>query len=83
MHTSNLITILQVTHTLSVSLNKIGDLKYYEGDLQAARSCYSRSLDVRRNAIKDRSNVSSQVIKHLSCCHMNVPVLGSFSIRLL
>ncbi|KAI3996967.1 hypothetical protein MKX01_021243 [Papaver californicum] len=29
---------MEVNHTLSVSLNKIGDLKYYEGDLQAARS---------------------------------------------
>ncbi|KAI3881460.1 hypothetical protein MKW92_018947 [Papaver armeniacum] len=53
---------MEVTHTLSVSLNKIGDLKYYEGDLQSARSCYSQSLDVRRNAIKDRLNVSSQII---------------------
>ncbi|KAK9165517.1 hypothetical protein Scep_000708 [Stephania cephalantha] len=47
---------LEVMHTLSVSLNKIGDLKYYDGDLRAARSYYSRSLDVRRNALKDQSN---------------------------
>ncbi|KAF8395037.1 hypothetical protein HHK36_018976 [Tetracentron sinense] len=53
---------LEVTHTLSVSLNKIGDLKYYDGDLQAAKSYYSRSLDVRRNAIKDCSNVPSQIL---------------------
>ncbi|CAH1443168.1 unnamed protein product [Lactuca virosa] len=37
---------LEVTHTLSVSLNKIGDLKYYEGDLKAARDHYFRALDV-------------------------------------
>lgn len=43
---------MEITHTLSVSLNKIGDLKYYDGDLQAARSYYSRSLDVRRAAMK-------------------------------
>ncbi|KAJ4982237.1 hypothetical protein NE237_033074 [Protea cynaroides] len=53
---------LEVTHTLSVSLNKIGDLKYYDGDLQGARSYYSRSLDVRRTAIKDCSDVPSQTL---------------------
>ncbi|XP_010276468.1 PREDICTED: uncharacterized protein LOC104611195 [Nelumbo nucifera] len=53
---------LEVTHALSVSLNKIGDLKYYDGNIQAARSYYNRSLDVRRNAIKDRSDVPSQVL---------------------
>ncbi|CAA6665353.1 unnamed protein product [Spirodela intermedia] len=37
---------LEVVHTLSVSLNKIGDLKYYDADLQAARASYSQSLDL-------------------------------------
>ncbi|XP_015876147.1 protein NCA1 [Ziziphus jujuba] len=49
---------LEITHTLSVSLNKIGDLKYYDGDLEAARSFYFRSLNVRRDAIKHDSNAS-------------------------
>ncbi|KAL5735260.1 hypothetical protein ACOSP7_033121 [Xanthoceras sorbifolium] len=53
---------LEITHTLSVSLNKIGDLKYYDGELEAARSYYFRSLNVRRDAIKHRSNVPSQVL---------------------
>ncbi|XP_059646395.1 protein NCA1 [Cornus florida] len=53
---------LEITHTLSVSLNKIGDLKYYDGDLQAARSYYFRSLDVRRDAIKQHPNASSQIL---------------------
>ncbi|WOL04596.1 hypothetical protein Cni_G13318 [Canna indica] len=53
---------LELVHTLSVSLNKIGDLKYYDGDLQSARSYYAQSLDVRRNAVKENSNLSSQVI---------------------
>lgn len=53
---------LEITHTLSVSLNKIGDLKYYEGDLQAARSCYFQSLNVRRDAVKHQPNVSSQTL---------------------
>lgn len=52
---------LQVVHTLSVSLNKIGDLKYYDGDLAAAKSYYSRSLAVRRDTAKDHSDVPSQV----------------------
>ncbi|KAL3534155.1 hypothetical protein ACH5RR_002616 [Cinchona calisaya] len=53
---------LEVTHTLSVSLNKIGDLKYYDGDLQAARSYYFQALEVRRNAIKHHSSVPSQIL---------------------
>ncbi|KAK4372710.1 hypothetical protein RND71_008094 [Anisodus tanguticus] len=52
---------LEITHTLSVSLNKIGDLKYYDGDLEAARSHYFKALDVRRNAIKQHS-APSQII---------------------
>ncbi|KAL0359418.1 UNVERIFIED_CONTAM: protein NCA1 [Sesamum angustifolium] len=53
---------LEITHTLSVSLNKIGDLKYYEGDLQATRSYYFQALDVRRNAMSNHSTAPSQVI---------------------
>lgn len=52
---------LQVAHTLSVSLNKIGDLKYYDGDLAAAKSYYAQSLDCRRDTAKDHSDVPSQV----------------------
>uniref|UniRef100_A0A7N0RFK4 RING-type domain-containing protein n=1 Tax=Kalanchoe fedtschenkoi TaxID=63787 RepID=A0A7N0RFK4_KALFE len=52
----------EIVHTLSVSLNKIGDLKYYSGDLQSARSYYLRSLNVRRKAAKLHPNVSSQVL---------------------
>ncbi|KAK3422776.1 hypothetical protein EUGRSUZ_G03178 [Eucalyptus grandis] len=50
---------MEITHTLSVSLNKIGDLKYYDGDLQAARSYYDRSLNVRQDAAKDSPDVPS------------------------
>lgn len=53
---------MEITHTLSVSLNKIGDLKYYDGDMQAARSYYDRSLNVRREAIKNNSDVTSQIL---------------------
>ncbi|KAA8516982.1 hypothetical protein F0562_017200 [Nyssa sinensis] len=53
---------LEITHTLSVSLNKIGDLRYYDGDLQAARSYYFQSLNVRRDAIKNHPNASSQIL---------------------
>ncbi|KAH0469127.1 hypothetical protein IEQ34_002359 [Dendrobium chrysotoxum] len=51
---------LELVHTLSVSLNKIGDLRYYDGDLESARTYYIRALDVRRDAIMERSNVSCQ-----------------------
>ncbi|KAJ6388035.1 hypothetical protein OIU77_026576 [Salix suchowensis] len=53
---------LEITHTLSVSLNKIGDLKYYDGDLEAARSYYMRSLNVRRDAIERHLSVPSQTL---------------------
>ncbi|XLU76291.1 protein NCA1 [Arachis stenosperma] len=52
----------EITHTLSVSLNKIGDLKYYDGNLQAARSYYLQSLNVRRDVIKHNSTVPTQVL---------------------
>lgn len=53
---------LEITHTLSVSLNKIGDLKYYDGDLEAARSYYYRSLNVRRDAMKCHPDSPSQIL---------------------
>ncbi|CAH8382761.1 unnamed protein product [Eruca vesicaria subsp. sativa] len=53
---------LEITHTLSVSLNKIGDLKYYGEDLQAARSYYYRALNVRRDAVKHHPNAPSQIL---------------------
>ncbi|KAL5995033.1 Protein nca1, partial [Asimina triloba] len=52
----------EVVHTLSVSLNKIGDLKYYNGDLESAKSFYSQSLDVRRNAAKEHLDLPSLVV---------------------
>lgn len=52
---------LQIIHTLSVSLNKVGDLKYYDEDLQGARSYYFQSLNVRRDAIKNHPSSPSQV----------------------
>lgn len=55
-------TDLELVHTLSVSLNKVGDLKYYDGDLESSRTYYIRALDVRRDAIRGKSNVSSQIV---------------------
>ncbi|GAB2223123.1 hypothetical protein Droror1_Dr00017260 [Drosera rotundifolia] len=52
---------MEITHTLSVSLNKIGDLKYYAGDLQASRVYYLRSLNVSRDAVKKHPDVPSLV----------------------
>ncbi|XAR68604.1 hypothetical protein NMG60_11003789 [Bertholletia excelsa] len=53
---------LEIIHTLSVSLNKIGDLKYYDEDLQAARSYYFQSLNVRRDAIKNHPSSPSRIL---------------------
>ncbi|PSS13797.1 E3 ubiquitin-protein like [Actinidia chinensis var. chinensis] len=53
---------LEIIHTLSVSLNKVGDLKYYGGDLQGARSYYFQSLNVRRDAIKNIPSSPSQIL---------------------
>lgn len=47
-------------HALSVSLNKLGDLKYYAQDLATARTFYSRALELRQQAT-DLTELSSQV----------------------
>ncbi|KAG5555521.1 hypothetical protein RHGRI_006238 [Rhododendron griersonianum] len=57
-----LLELLQIIHTLSVSLNKVGDLKYYDEDLQGARSYYFQSLNVRRDAIKSHPSSPSQIL---------------------
>ncbi|KAG6554438.1 hypothetical protein Mapa_004355 [Marchantia paleacea] len=51
----------EVVHALSVSLNKLGDLKYYAEDLTAARDYYARALKLRQNAT-DFSKLSSKVL---------------------
>jgi hypothetical protein len=51
---------VQVVHALSVSLNKLGDLKYYAQDLEAARAFYARALNVRLEATSDFTTLSSQ-----------------------
>ncbi|KAL2937395.1 Protein NCA1 [Bienertia sinuspersici] len=56
---------MEIIHTLSVSLNKIGDIKYYDGDLQASRTYYFRSLDVRRNALKNHCDSASLEVMKL------------------
>lgn len=53
---------MQVVHALSVSLNKLGDLKYYAQDLTAARSFYSRALEHRQQST-DLTILSSQVTR--------------------
>ncbi|KAI8530051.1 hypothetical protein RHMOL_Rhmol11G0024600 [Rhododendron molle] len=57
--------LLQIIHMLSVSLNKVGDLKYYYEDLQGAKSYYFQSLNVRRDAIKNHPSSPSQVCRWL------------------
>ncbi|KAG6488528.1 hypothetical protein ZIOFF_049771 [Zingiber officinale] len=55
-------TDIELVQTLSISLNKVGDLKYYDGDLQSARNYYTKALNCRRNAVKENSSLSSQVV---------------------
>nr|GMD28147.1 protein NCA1 [Ipomoea batatas] len=57
---SQLGAVLDNTYSF-VSLNKIGDLKYYDEDLQAASSYYFQALDIRRNAIKQYSQPSQTI----------------------
>ena len=42
----------QVIHALAVSLNKLGDLRFYADDLPAARDYYEQALAVRRDAVQ-------------------------------
>jgi hypothetical protein len=51
-----------VVHALSVSLNKLGDLKYYAQDLEGARAFYAQALDVRVEATQDFKTLSPQVL---------------------
>lgn len=52
----------EVVHALSVSLNKLGDLKYYAQDLESARAFYARALNVRLEATSDFTTLSPQII---------------------
>jgi len=52
----------EVVHALSVSLNKLGDLKYYAQDLEGARAFYAQALDVRVEATQDFKTLSPQVL---------------------
>ncbi|KAI8561592.1 hypothetical protein RHMOL_Rhmol04G0352200 [Rhododendron molle] len=53
---------LEIMHMLSVSLNKVGDLKYYDENLQGARTYYFQWLNGRRDAIKNHPSSPSQIL---------------------
>ena len=42
---------LQITHPLSVSLNKLGDMEYSLGNVKAAEAWYQKGLAVRQQAL--------------------------------
>jgi len=48
---SDLILSLKVEKALTVTQNKLGDLWYRVGNLEAARSLYARALAVRRGIL--------------------------------
>ncbi|KAG5517460.1 hypothetical protein RHGRI_038014 [Rhododendron griersonianum] len=73
---------LEIIHTLYVSLNKVRDLKYYDEDLQGARSYYFQSLNVRRDAIKNHPSSPSQVSSNsLDSYNMTLVYLDFSSLR--
>ncbi len=41
----------EVTHALSVSLNKLGDLAYLSGDVARAHDCYCQAVQLRRATV--------------------------------
>lgn len=42
---------LQITHPLSVTYNKLGDLEYGLGNVEAAEGWYQQGLSVRQGAL--------------------------------
>lgn len=45
---------VQITHPLSVSYNKLGDLEYGLGNVEAAEGWYQKGLAVRQQALGSR-----------------------------
>ena len=54
---------MQVKHALSVSLNKLGDLQHWSGQIASALGCYTAALALRRELVEvlgtDASNTGS------------------------
>lgn len=42
---------MQITHPLSVSMNKLGDMEYSLGNVEAAEEWYQKGLAVRQQAL--------------------------------
>ena len=72
--------LLQITHPLSVSYNKLGDLEYGLGKVEAAEGWYQKGLAVRQQALSSQQtaqpsqqlDVAVSMIKvadaHQVCC---------------
>ena len=55
---------MQVKHALSVSLNKLGDLHHWHGDVPSACQCYEDALALRRQLAEhadEQTEVSTQL----------------------
>ena len=50
---------MQVKHSLSVSLNKLGDLQHWRGDVSTACRCYEDALALRRQLAEHANEQSS------------------------
>ena len=74
---------MQVVHPLSVSYNKLGDLEYGLGNVQAAVSWYRQGLDVREQALQhghhqeagQQLDVAVSIIKVADACQVNLLML--------
>lgn len=74
---------MQVVHPLSVSYNKLGDLEYALGSVQAAVSWYRQGLSVREQALQHgqhqeaglQLDVAVSTIKVADACQVQLLVL--------
>ena len=52
--------VVQITHPLSVSYNKLGDLEYGLGNVEAAEGWYQKGLTVRQQTLSSQQPEPSQ-----------------------
>ncbi|GMH34415.1 hypothetical protein BSKO_02249 [Bryopsis sp. KO-2023] len=51
---------------LCVTLNKLGDLRFYEDDVTAARDSYAEALDVRKRSVDETDDPSAEQLLELA-----------------
>ena len=71
---------MQVVHPLSVSYNKLGDLEYGMGNVEAAVGWYKHSLCLREQAVQDSKNVGAS--EQLDVAVSTIKVADACQVRL-